>query len=407
MNFMTSTSSTKQNNHIYQIYDIDVSKYDEAYSIWSDWAQNIVTQTSADYGINFLNGSHNYAEACKNDVNMIRDRVIVNTLPKAGTIWVGYIIFLLKSRCDGLILNQIQEQEDFMPFLSYCYDYNILVNDYNYMRDNIPYDTAIWSQSQSPQLFCQHSEYKHCQAWIDNNYNHSNDNDINILNNKMVVVFRDPFDAIYSFYKYKSNDFASFGRQLNFEAFDDAVLNRRDLKHEMNVFQFFASWIKFYESINFNYKYKNSLLTLFYEDLILDRQKCIQEIEMFLNINNPNDKEKYDVNLENKVLSLSSFDEMKKIGNQLEAKRAARCFINNAQSDEKLTYQRSFMYSGKHVRQDGGKIGQSIHDKNGHGLSKEYVEKVQQFWREEIEPICGCKDYHQLRQKISFVATYA
>ena len=355
-----SKSLHDQNEH-----ELDLSQYNDGYKFLRYIHENLATPESIAYGKRF--------KPMKNDI-------LVITPPKSGTFWTGYIIHLLKCKCNMNAINQINENEDFMPFLLSCYDYEFLINNPNDEKN-------CYHPKYLPRLFMKHSLM--------------NESYVNDKNCQIIVVMRDPKDILYSWYKRLSINQNTI---LNFDSFADSLaFNHGNLPQALTPFEFFNSWSLFYKNNNFQYKYSN-VLTLFYEDLIENRQKCIQEIEIFLNINHPNDKKMYDFDLEKMVTHLSSFDEMIKIGDKLNFGRCTRYFIKRLEKrcnkgkmnvSEKQIYK--FLKAG-HVRSDGGKVGQSI-DK----IDKKWLKKIDEYWYANIFPKTQCKNYQQFRKKISFL----
>ena len=366
----------------------DASDYNQAYEYLSYFQSQSVTNESVQYGKNY---------------KPVANDIFVCTPPRSGTVWTGYIIYLLKCKCRQTSIDKIKETADFMPFLPTCYDigFNIQEKDYK--------------QEYEPNQFM-------CHLSIE-------DAPVNDPNAKIVSCLRDPKDAIYSWYKLFADDFEQV---LNFDAFCD-VHEPFNLHFMATQLEFYQTWALFYNKNNFNYKNGN-VLTIFFEDLLKDRRKCIQEIESFIGINDPNGND-YDSEFEDKVFIMSSHDEMKKIKDKFnfgivlemfnqrrmkaitldgqlkkeehekekEKEREKLDNIDmNANTDVDVDGNDSSHYvefKSGHIRADGGVKGQAIEQ-----MPQKWIDKYNDYWKENIYPILGCKDYQTFRDKVSFLS---
>ena len=345
----------------------DISDYQYAYDHCENTINKLVTSESITY-------SKQYKPR--------KDDIFVITPPKAGTIWTGYIIFLLKCKCDQSIIDQISENEDFMPHMPACYDYNFLINNDDWKHDpDVP-----------PRLLMKHTP-------LEESYVNLSDKDDDAVNGRVIAVMRDPRDAIYSWYRMHDTD---VNNKLNFDAFYDTLGFRYETNRlALDPLSFFKSWGKLYFENGFNYRH-NNLLTLFFDDLIENRLACIQEIEKFLNINNPQNINNsndggYDKELENEIYRLTSFEEMRKVDDKLRFGRIGRYYAKRefGLTDEQV---KQMVFNKSHLRSDGGKTGQGKEK-----MPQKWIDECDRYWKENVEPIVACQNYQQFRQKVSFL----
>ena len=88
----------------------DLSDYDTCVKVLRDTyaGQKDISIESLKYGKEFVPSNKD---------------IIINSGAKSGTIWVGWIIFLLKCKCDPVAIEKISQNEDFIAFIPGCYDY--------------------------------------------------------------------------------------------------------------------------------------------------------------------------------------------------------------------------------------------------------------------------------------------
>ena len=354
LNFCTPSNPDAQVSEAAAPLVRDMTKYEECLLGFKEADEHGTTPESIAYGKRFKPQN--------------KDIILISP-PKSGTIWAGFIVFLLKCKCDPVAIDKIQENEDFIPYLLACYDYEFFINDPDYTQEYLP------------RLFMKHANVQ--ESYV----NESKDNC------RILTLLRDPQDAIYSFYRMWCE---IFDQELNFDGFAEGMgFNSNAFPGGIVPLAFWQSWAQYYKENKFEYKNGN-VLTIFYDDLINNRLKCIQEIEKHLDINSPINQSKEQIELEKEVFRLSSFEEMYKIGHKLNFGRIGRynAMRNFGLSDEEA---RNIVLAKNHIRKDGGKIGQGKQR-----MPQKWAHECDKFWKENIAPVVDCENYQQFRQKVSF-----
>jgi Sulfotransferase domain len=284
--------------------------------------------------------------------------VAISTTPKAGTTWAQQICHQI--RC-GLISPEncmdFEEISEVVPWIELAAD---IGQD---LRADQP---PVFDAGNVPRLFKTHCWHDHCPRFP-----------------KTIVVLRDPFDVVVSFYNFfegwffepGSIDIATFTREF--------WLARGVPESKMENASYFVHLTTWY--VNRHGSDSTKVLIVCFEDLKDDLQYQVRRIAKFLS------NEHYSFDRDDVIehaLKYSSFSFMKE---------------NEYYFDEKLTKLGRNEACG--LPKDAGmaktKISRGSSDVGSTSLSEELRSEIQAKWDEVVLPVTGCRNYNELRQKLA------
>ena len=276
--------------------------------------------------------------------------VAITTTPKAGTTWMQQICHQLRSNGDM----NFEEISQVVPWLELAYDQGQDLEAPQFGGD----------ANNTPRIFKTHAWEEHCPSFP-----------------KTIVVFRDPNDVLLSFYRFFENWFFEAGA-VSLDAFADEFWLARDVPaNEMQNASYFVHLISWYKRSQND----DSVLIVFFEDLKQDLEAQVKRVARFLST----DQHNYDTpELIRLATEQSSFEFMKE---------------HESQFDEKLSKLARNEACG--LPKDAGmKRTKLVKGKSGAAkaiLSQELRDKIQQKWKEIVEPVTGCASYDELRKKLN------
>lgn len=268
--------------------------------------------------------------------------VFITTYPKCGTTWVSMILHSLRSKGD-LNFGEITEVVPWTINAQLC---GQVLTD---------------PQRFSPRLFKSHENY----------------NDVP-KGGKYVYVVRNPDAVVLSFYEFLLSVAGMTADELSFEEFYYDFFTVR----EGTIWSHYLSFIA--------QRNNPHVLWLFYEDLLLDRKRCVEKLAEFAGIT-------MDASLLATVMEQSSFDFMKAHATKFDDHfLLGRCFEKANQGlleDDPNRRQLSDMKANKVHRGT----------RSTTGLPTDIRADMQQKWNEVIGASTGFPNYEALRNELSFV----
>jgi Sulfotransferase domain len=292
----------------------------------------------------------------------LSDDVAISTTPKAGTTWVQQICHQI--RC-GLVSPEtcmdFQEISEVVPWIELAADLG-----QDLQADQPPFCAGC----KVPRLFKTHCWYDHCPRFP-----------------KTIVVLRNPFDVVVSFYNFFEGWFFEPG-SIDVEAFTREFWLARDVpESKMQNASYFVHLTSWY--VNRHGSQSAKVLMVCFEDLKDDLQHQVRRIARFLS----NEHCNFDSDdVIQHTLKYSSFLYMKQ---------------NEYYFDEKLTKLGRNEACG--LPKDAGmaktKISRGSSSVGSCLLSEKLRSEIQAKWNEVILPVTGCRNYNELRQKLAQEAT--
>jgi len=216
-----------------------------------------------------------------------------------------------------------------------------------------------------PRLFKTHCWYNHCPPFP-----------------KTIVVFRDPFDVVLSFYHFFEGWFFEPGT-IDLETFADEFWLARGVPDDSKMqnasyFVHLISWYKRWQ------RDESTVLIVFFEDLKSDLEGQVRRIARFLS--NEHNNFETDKVIEHAVHH-SSFEFMKE---------------HEHLFDERLSKRTRNEACG--LPKDAGMSKSKIHTgKAGNAaikMSTELKSKIERKWNEVVFPVTKCETYEELRQQL-------
>ena len=327
--------------------------------------------------------------------------IIITTIPKSGTTWVGYICHMLRSNCD---IDSFSCVEELMPWIPAAFDYGIDLNK-NCWNENSIYNIngrqRIYNNSLfNPRLFMSHTRYEYTNKGC-----------------KYILVLRDPCDVLSSWHKF----FCTFHMHwCKIEEWAPIIFFNNEYPSG-TWYTNILSWLDKFDNDN-----DGNVLVLFYEDLHEDRRACIEKIYDFMeldkihnndgnmngiNESNYNYNPNYKKLLIDKVNEMSSYQYMsqKGINDKFRFRDTFHLWLkNHPQIKQEFLDENGFQTDrdedGKLIRFPGysnvdkGKIGAS-----NNSLSKELIEQCDQEWIDKMKDKTGTSSYQEFRKKHSFL----
>ena len=323
--------------------------------------------------------------------------IIINTYPKCGTTWTGYICHMLRSNGN---ISTFSSMEELMPWIPAAYDNGIDLNQESTIESdcnsnnnnnnnnnnsklafNPNYNNAIYS----PRIFMSHSTY-----------------DLINKGGKYIYVMRDPCYSLLSFHKFltlyylQSCDVDEYVRDLFFNP--DWLCG--------TPYDNMLSWLDCIENGD-----KYNTLTLFYEDLHENRKACVEKIYHFMEMDKYLDS-KADINKEdliNKVYDMSSHKYMSQIDDKFRFGETFAQWIRKRHDLREKYFDKDgkskdgsgndiYFASISNCRKNGGKTGNA---KNV--LSDQLIQKCNEQWIQQMKERTNTDNYHQFREKHSFL----
>lgn len=272
----------------------------------------------------------------------------ISTTPKAGTTWMQQICHQLRTQGD-MNFSEISET---VPFLELAYDQgqDLAAPQYGDATNEL-------------RFFKTHAWEEHCPRFP-----------------KTIVVIRDPFDVLLSFYRFFEGWFFEPGT-VDLDAFaDEFWLARGVPTSKMENASYFVHLISWYKRRN-----DKNLLLVCFEHLKHDLKGQIKRIADFLAELDPRYKEKGRIEA---AVSHSTYEFMKKHANQF---------------DEKLSKLSRNEACGlpKEAGLDASKIRSGISGAGREVLSEKIRNKIDEKWKETVEPITKCANYEELCHQLA------
>jgi hypothetical protein len=281
--------------------------------------------------------------------------VAISTTPKAGTTWMQQICHQLRSNGDM----NFDEISRVVPWIELAFDQG---QDLEAPQWNNNAEACNTGQVPVPRLFKTHAWADHCPPF-----------------SKTIVVLRRPEDVVVSFYRFFSGWFFEPGT-ISLDAFSDEFWLARGIpSSKMQNASYFHHLISWYKRRN-----EQGILIVFFEDLKENLATQVERIAKFIsteqhNFNRPE--------LVQKAVAHSSFAFMKAHESHFD-ERLSKLARNEACGLPLM----AGMASSK---LNDGKVGtgQTV-------LSEHLKAKIQQKWKEVVEPVTGCTTYEELRQQL-------
>ena len=274
--------------------------------------------------------------------------VAISTTPKAGTTWMQQICHQLRSEGDM----DFDEISRVVPWLE-------LAVDQGQDLEAPQYGEA----DGKPRLFKTHAWADHCPSF-----------------RKTIVVLRNPYDVVVSFYKFFEGWFFEPGT-IELDTFAKQFWLARGVPtSKMQNASYFVHLISWYKLRS----QKDSILMVFFEDLKEDLKGQVRRVARFLS-DDKNDFEKE--SLIQLAVERSSYDFMKKHGSHFDEK------ISKLTRNEACGLSKTAGMDGKKIA--SGKVGSG-----SNLLTDELKAQIDQKWKEVVEPVTNCGSYEELRKKL-------
>lgn len=282
----------------------------------------------------------------------------ISTSPKAGTTWVQQICHQI--RC-ALVAPEscmdFDEISSVVPWIELAFDL-----DQNLLAEQPPYGQE---NAYVPRLFKTHCWYDHCPKFP-----------------KTIVVLRDPYDVLVSFFNFFEGWFFEPG-SIDLDTFAEAFWLARSVPDsKMQNASYFVHLVSWYNVRHGDDSSK--ILFLFFEDLQDDLEREVRRIAKFMS------NDHHNFNTENVVrhaVNHSTFNFMKQ---------------NQSKFDEKLTKRGRNEICGLprnagmcKSKVDSGKMG-----KGRSILSDNIIFQIEKKWNDVVYPVTQCKSYAELRLKL-------
>jgi hypothetical protein len=273
--------------------------------------------------------------------------VVITTTPKAGTSWMQQICHQLRSHGDM----DFEEISAVVPWLELAHDQG---QDLKAVQ--------FGEQDGMPRFFKTHAWANHCPKF-----------------RKAIVVLRSPEDVLVSFYHFFEDWFFESGT-VSMDAFAEEFWLARDIPtSKMQNASYFVHLISWYKR-----REEKGVLIVFFEDLINDLQGQVKRIAKFLSTS--------DISLDDGMtvqtaVRCSSFEFMKSHESQFD-EHLSKLARNEACGMEKT----AGMTRSKLTK---GKVGSGV------VLSDAIRQRIQQKWKEVVEPVTGCASYNDLRKQLT------
>lgn len=214
-------------------------------------------------------------------------------------------------------------------------------------------------ESNLPRFFKTHAWSDHCPKF-----------------QKTIVVLRNPFDVLLSFYNFFDDWFFETGT-VSLNAFANEFWLARDIPtSKMQNASYFIHLLSWYQR-----RKETGVLILFYEDLLEDLELQVQRIARFVS----NDKHEFDTpKIIQHVVASSTYSFMK---------------AHEDKFDEKLSKLARNEACGlpKDAGMKKSKIVKGIEGRGKRELSMELRELITTKWKTVVEPETGCATYEELR----------
>jgi hypothetical protein len=278
--------------------------------------------------------------------------VAISNTPKAGTTWMQQICHQIRSADAGGDMD-FDEISRVVPWVELAVDQGQDLEAPQYGE-----------KEGKPRIFKTHLWYDHCPKF-----------------QKTIVVLRNPFDVVASFYKFFEGWFFEAG-SIDLDTFAEEFWLARGVPQSRmqnaSYFEHLTSWYKRRHE-------KESVLIIFFEDLKEDLTGQVKKVARFLSTTQHDFDKAEIIQL---ATERSTFDFMKAHENHF---------------DEKLSKLARNEACGlpKNAGMQGGKI---VNGKTGSGsvlLSAELRAKIDKKWREVVDPVTKCATYEDLRKQLN------
>jgi Sulfotransferase domain len=281
--------------------------------------------------------------------------VVISTTPKAGTTWMQQICHQI--RCASISPESCMDFEEIggvVPWIELAKD----------LCQNLNADQPPFNRDEHlPRFFKTHCWYNHCPCFP-----------------KTIVVIRDPYDVLISFYNFFDGWFFESG-SIDIDTFADEFWLSRGIPDDskMQNASYFFHLVSWYE--NRHGDDSSKVLFVFFEDLLENLECQVSRIAKFLS----NEHHNFDTDeVLRHTVSHSTFSFMRR---------------NEKHFDEKLTKLARNEICG--LPKDAGMTKSKIAvGKSGVGratLSDSIRCKIQAKWDEVVFPVTGCSNYSELR----------
>lgn len=274
--------------------------------------------------------------------------VVISTTPKAGTTWMQQICHQLRSADMGGDMSFV-EISAAVPWLELAAD------------QGQDLEAPQYGQAEGkPRLFKTHCWEEHCPKFP-----------------KTIVVLRDPYDVVKSFYHFFEDWFFERGSISIDEFANDFWLTRNAPKSKMENASYFVHLTSWYHRRN-----DPSVLFVFFEDLKAHLEDEVRRVAAFLSCDSCRLDTDDRVALATKH---ATFDFMK---------------AHESQFDEKLSKLARNEAAGL-AKDAGMRRSKILRGQSGldNGLSDDTKAKIAAKWKEVVEPVTGCANYEELRQQ--------
>jgi Sulfotransferase domain len=291
--------------------------------------------------------------------------VAITTTPKAGTTWMQQICHQL--RC-GAVSDpnpmRFDEISQVVPWIELAAD---LEQDLE--ADQPPLEYA----DRFPRFFKTHCWYDHCPRF-----------------KRTIVVLRNPFDVVQSFYHFFDGWFFDPGA-IDLETFAQEFWLARGVPDasKMQNASYFVHLVSWYR-----HRDDPGVLIVFFEDMKEDLRREVRRVAQFLSSD------------------IQNFDQEAIIDHAVEYSSYAFMKENECKFDEKLSKLARNEPCGlpKNAGMTATKIrsGQASASDHSNGIMSENLEAlINAKWEEVVLPATGCKHYSELRAQLRSVAGIA
>lgn len=269
--------------------------------------------------------------------------IVITTTPKAGTTWMQQICHQLRSNGD-MTFGEISEV---VPWLELAHDQGQNLEDSQYGHD-----------SEMPRLFKTHAWEDHCPKFP-----------------KTIVVLRDPYDVVASFYKFFEDWFFNPGT-ISVETFaENFWLARGVPSNRMENASYFVHLVSWYKR-----KDDDNVLIVFFEDLKEDLASQVRRVAEFLSTD---ELRLDDDDRQRTAVEKSSYSFMKAHASHFDER------LSKLARNEACGLSKSAGLAKSKI--NSGLVGQGL------SLSESLKAKIDLKWSEVVEPAIGCSSYSELR----------
>jgi hypothetical protein len=278
----------------------------------------------------------------------------ISTTPKAGTTWMQQICHQIRCAHHPDVSMNFEEISAVVPWIELAFDQGQdLEAEQTFEKEGMP------------RLFKTHSWYNHCPRFP-----------------KTIVVFRDPFDVLLSFYHFFEDWFFEPGT-IDLDTFANEFWLARGVPDDskMQNASYFVHLVSWYEHRH----EKDSVLIVFFEDLKENLPGQIRRIAKFMS----NNQHRFDTESVIKhVVDHSSFEFMKSHAWYFDEK------ISKRTRNEACGLPKDAGMSKSKLMKGHSGLGKDA-------LSPEIQAKIRQNWRDVVEPITNCSTYEELRNQFA------